>query len=224
MASRWKPFSSSVAEKVLISVTGLGLVLYLIVHLAGNLLLFLGPETFNGYAHALISNPLVVIVEVGLVAIFVVHVYKTAVMWWRNRKARPQAYHQKRWAGGPSRKSWASTTMIYTGIVTAAFVVLHVRSFRYGAYYQVAGSEVRDLYRLVIGFFQSPLNVVFYEICLVLLGFHLWHGFASAFESLGADRPGFTSKLLIASKVLAIVIGGGFLAIPLWVYFFGGRV
>ena len=224
MASRWKPLSSSVAEKFLIAVTGLGLLLYLVVHLAGNLLLFLGPERFNGYAHVLISNPLVVPVEIGLLAIFLVHVYKTTVMWWRNRAARPQDYYLKRWAGGPSRKSWASTTMIYSGALTAFFVVLHVRSFKYGAYYPVAGSEVRDLHRLVTEFFRSPLNVVFYEACLVFLGFHLWHGFASAFESLGADRPGFAPRLLLASKVLAIVVAGGFVAIPLWVHFFGGRV
>lgn len=224
MASRWKPLSSSVAEKFLIAVTGLGLVLYLAVHLAGNLLIFLGPERFNAYAHALISNPLVIPVEIGLLAIFLLHVYKTVVMWWRNRAARPQGYYQKRWAGGPSRKSWASTTMIYSGALTALFVVLHVRSFKYGSYYQAAGSEVRDLHRLVIEFFQSPVNVAFYEACLLFLGFHLWHGFASAFESLGADRPGFTPRVLAAGKLLAVVIGGGFLAIPLWVYFFGGRV
>lgn len=224
MASRWKPLSSSVAEKFLIAATGLALVLYLVVHLAGNLLLFLGPEQFNGYAHALISNPLVVPIEIGLLAIFLVHVYKAAVMWWRNRAARPEPYYRKEWAGGASRKSWASTTMIYSGALTALFVVLHVRSFKYGAYYAVAGSEVRDLHRLVVEFFQSPVNVVFYEACLLFLGLHLWHGFASAFESLGADRPGFAPRLLLASKLVAIVIGGGFLAIPLWVYFSGGRV
>lgn len=224
MASRSKPLSSSVVEKFLIAVTGLVLVLYLVVHLAGNLLLFLGPARFNAYAHALISNPLVVPAEIGLLAIFVVHVYKTVVMWWHNRAARPQGYYHKEWAGGPSRKSWASTTMIYTGALTALFVVLHVRSFKYGTYYEVAGSGIRDLHRLVIEFFQSPVNVIFYEACLVFLGFHLWHGFASAFESLGADRPGFAPRLLLASRLVAIVIAGGFLAIPLWVYFFGGAV
>ncbi len=224
MASRSKPLSSSVVEKFLIAATGLVLVLYLVLHLAGNLLLFLGPERFNGYAHALVSNPLVVPAEIGLLAIFLVHVYKTVVMWWRNRAARPLGYYRTEWAGGPSRKSWASTTMIYTGALTAVFVVLHVRSFKYGTYYPAAGSDVRDLYRLVIEFFQSPVNVIFYEACLVFLGFHLWHGFASAFESLGADRPGFAPRLLLASKLVAIVIAGGFLTIPLWVYFFGGAV
>ncbi|RPJ71161.1 MAG: succinate dehydrogenase cytochrome b subunit [Acidobacteria bacterium] len=222
MTPRWNAYSSSVAEKFLIALTGLALFLYLVVHMAGNALVFFGPETFNGYAHMLITNPLVIPAEIGLAAIFLLHVYKTAVMWWRNRAARPGGYVRRRWAGGPSRKSLASTTMIYTGVITAVFVVLHVRAFKYGAYYQVEGEEVRDLYRLVVEFFQSPLNVLFYEACLVLLGFHLWHGFSSAFESLGADAPRYTPRVLLLGKVLAVLIAGGFIAVPLWVYF-GGR-
>ena len=221
MKPRWNAYSSSVAEKLLIALTGLALFLYLVVHLIGNSLLFLGPATFNGYAHMLISNPLIIPVELGLAAIFVLHVWKTTVMWWRNRAARPESYYRKRGAGGPSRKSVASTTMIYTGALTALFVVLHVRAFKYGPAAELAGR--RDLHGLVFGYFQSPLNVAFYEVCLVLVGFHLWHGFASAFESLGADTPRFTPKVLLFGKVVAVVMMGGFVFIPLWAYFVGGR-
>jgi succinate dehydrogenase / fumarate reductase, cytochrome b subunit len=221
MKPRWNAYSSTVAEKLLIALTGLALVLYLVVHLIGNSLLFLGPTMFNGYAHALISNPLVIPIELGLAAIFILHVWKTAVMWLHNRGARPVGYYKKSWAGGPSRKSLASTTMIYTGTLTAIFVFLHVRMFKYGPAGEVAGQ--RDLYGLVTSFFQSPLNVAFYEVCLVLLGFHLWHGFSSAFESLGGDEPRFTPKLLLFGKVLAIVLAGGFVFIPLWALFAGGR-
>jgi succinate dehydrogenase / fumarate reductase cytochrome b subunit len=221
MMPRWKPLSSSVGEKLLIAVTGLALFLYLVVHLAGNTLLFLGPQTFNGYAHLLITNPLVIPVEIGLAAIFVLHVWKTVVMWWRNRQARPAPYYEKKWAGAPSRKSLASTAMIYTGLLTAVFVVLHVRTFKYGPAGDVAGQ--RDLFGLVTRFFHNPLNVAFYEVCLVLLGFHLWHGFASAFESLGVDEPRYTPRILLAGKVLAVVIAGGFVLIPLWAFFTGGR-
>jgi len=205
----------------LIAVTGLALFLYLVIHLAGNTMLFLGPETFNGYAHLLISNPLIVPVELGLAAIFVLHVWKTVVMWWRNRQARPVSYYQKRPAGGPSRKSLASSTMIYTGALTALFVVLHVWSFKYGPTGEVAGH--RDLYGLVTRFFGHPLYVAFYEACLVLLGFHLWHGFSSAFESLGGDEPRYTPRVILAGKILAVILGGGFAIIPLWVLFTGGR-
>jgi succinate dehydrogenase / fumarate reductase cytochrome b subunit len=221
MIQRWNPLSSSVGEKVLIALTGLALFAYLLVHLAGNSLLFLGPERFNGYAHLLISNPLIVPVEIGLAAIFVLHAWKTVAMWWRNRRARPDPYYQKRWAGAPSRKSVASTTMIYTGALTAVFVVLHVWTFKYGPAAEVAGQ--RDLYGLVTRFFSHPLSVAFYEVCLVLLGLHLWHGFSSAFESLGGDEPRYTPRVLLAGKILAVVIGGGFVFIPLWVFFTGGR-
>jgi len=221
MKPRWNAYSSTVAEKLLIALTGLALFLYLVVHLVGNSLLFLGPRTFNGYAHLLISSPVVLPVELGLAAIFVLHVWKTVAMWWRNRGARPDGYYRKRWAGGPSRKSLASTTMIYTGTLVAFFVVLHVRAFKYGPAAEVAGQ--RDLYGLLVGFFQRPLNVVFYEVCLALLGFHLWHGFSSAVESLGADDPRVTPKVLLLGKVLAVVIASGFLFIPLWAFFVGGR-
>jgi len=221
MIPRWNPLASSVAEKLLIAVTGLALFLYLMVHLAGNSLLFLGPEQFNGYAHLLISNPLIIPAEIGLAAIFVLHVWKTAVMWWRNRGARPEAYYQTEWAGPPSRKSIASTTMIYTGALTAIFVVLHVWTFKYGPTGEVDGH--RDLYGLVTRFFSHPLYVVLYEACLVLLGVHLWHGFSSAFESLGGGGPRCSPRVLLAGKVLAIIIGGGFVFIPLWVFFTGGR-
>ncbi len=221
--ARWDLSSSTVSTKLLIALTGLALVLYLIVHLAGNLIFFLGPASFNGYAHTLVSNPLILPVEIGLAAIFIVHIYEAVVMWLGNRSARPDRYYKKAWRGAPSRKSPASSTMIYTGLLTLLFVVLHVKTFRYGVYYQVANSEERDLYRLVREVFQNPVVVAFYELCLVLVGFHLWHGFASAFESLGVDQRRYTPRILLASKILAIVLGAGFLFIPLWIYFAGGR-
>jgi succinate dehydrogenase / fumarate reductase cytochrome b subunit len=95
--------------------------------------------------------------------------------------------------------------------------------FKYGTYYRVPGSEERDLYRLVLEFFHNPVNVGFYEACLVLLGLHLWHGFSSAMESLGIDHPRYTRGMLTVGKVVAILIGGGFCVIPVWVYVFGGR-
>ncbi len=222
MTTRWKPYSSTIVSKFLIAVTGLALIVYLVIHLAGNLLLFLGPETFNGYAHALVSNPLIIVIEIGLAAIFVLHIYETVVTWIGNRGARPEGYYQKAWARGASRKSVASTTMIFTGIVTAVFVVLHVRTFRFGVHYEVPGSGERDLYRLVMEVFSDPVSVVFYELVLVLVGLHLWHGFSSSLESLGGNHPRFTPAAIAAGRVVAIVLGGGFIVIPLWVYFFGG--
>jgi succinate dehydrogenase / fumarate reductase cytochrome b subunit len=212
-------FSSSVGTKVLIAVTGLGLFLYLILHLAGNLLVFAGPDIFNDYSHKLISNPLLVPAEIGLLAIFLLHVYKTVKMWIDNQRARPSRYEMKRMAGRTSRKGIASSTMIWTGVVTFVFVVIHLKQFKYGTYYQVTGTEARDLYRLEIELFRDPLIVGLYVVGMVLIGFHLRHGISSAFQSLGIDHPRHTRRILAAGMIVAIVIAGGFAAIPIWVYF-----
>ncbi len=223
MPPRSKFFASSLGTKILVAVTGLALFLYLILHLAGNLMVFAGSAVFNEYSHALISNPLVVPVEIGLLLVFLVHIFKAVRMTIDSRRARPVAYARTEWAGGRSRKSLASATMIVTGILLALFVVVHVKSFKFGSYYQVAGTEIRDLYRLELEQFSNPWIVAFYVVCMVVVGFHLWHGVSSAFQSLGADHPTYTPRIVLAGKLMAIVIGGGFLIIPLFVYFAGGR-
>jgi len=210
--------SSSVGTKLLIGVTGLLLFAYLVLHLAGNLILFAGQDTFNHYAHTLVSNPLVIPAEIALLILFAVHIYKTAVMWGGNRRARPVAYEKKSWAGHTSRKSVSSTTMIWTGLITLAFVIVHLVQMKFGAWYQIGDPPVRDLYRTVVEVFSSPLWVGVYVICMVLVGFHLRHGISSAFQSLGADHPIYTKRLTILGTVLAVLIGGGFAVIPIWVY------
>jgi len=133
-SSRLRVFDSSVGTKLLIAATGLFLVLYLIVHIAGNLMVFGGKAFFNRYAGTLESNPLIPLIELLLLAVFVGHIYKTVRMALANRAARPVAYVQKKSAGRTSRKTLASTTMILSGIWLLAFVVIHVKAFKYGAH------------------------------------------------------------------------------------------
>lgn len=220
MPSRFaRLFSSSVGTKLLIGLTGIGLFVYLILHLAGNALIFAGPELFNEYSHRLISNPLLIPIELGLLAIFVIHIYKTVRMYFANHAARPARYEKKEWAGHTSRKSIASTTMILSGLLILLFVVIHVKQFRFGSYYQtVAQADVRDLYRTEVEVFQQPLWVGFYVIATILVGFHLRHGVASAFQSLGLDHPLYTRKLTWWGIIFAVLIGGGLAFIPVWVY------
>jgi succinate dehydrogenase / fumarate reductase cytochrome b subunit len=215
--------TSTVSTKLLVGGTGLALILYLVVHLVGNLLILLGATTYNGYAAMLLRNPLLVPVEIGLAAIFILHVYKAVVMWWTNRKARPDRYYKKGWAGGPSRKTVASSTMVYTGLLTLGFIVLHVKAFKYGQPGEDPTTHQENLYGLVTGTFHDPLWVAFYEVCLIVLAFHLWHGFASAFESLGLHFSGANTGIVRLGKIVALLIAGGFLFIPLWAYFLGGR-
>ncbi len=212
-------FSSTVGTKLLIALTGLALVGFLVLHLAGNLLVLAGPTVFNAYSQRLVSNPLLVPAELGLLLVLLVHIYKTARMWLDSRDARPVGYAEKRWAGHTSRKSVASTTMILTGLITIAFLVLHLKTFKYGAYYTAPEIGVRDLHRLVIEVFASPLYVVFYVVCMALIGLHLRHGVSSAAQSLGLDHPRLTPGMRAGGTVLAFIIGGGFALIPVWIYF-----
>jgi succinate dehydrogenase cytochrome b subunit len=214
-----RTFSSSVGTKLVIGLTGLLLFTYLILHLAGNALIFAGPETFNEYSHTLISNPLVIPIELALLAVFLLHVYKTITMWIGNQQARPVKYAKKELAGHTSRKSLASSTMIASGLVIAFFVMIHVKQFKYGAWYQVADTDVRDLYRTEVEVFRQPLWVAFYVICTLIVGLHLRHGISSAFQSLGLDHPVYTRRLTMWGIIGAIVIGGGLALIPVWVYF-----
>lgn len=203
---------------MLIGFTGLLLFAYLILHLVGNLIVFGGQDAFNHYAHMLVSNPLVVPAEIALALFFVVHIYKTVTMWAANQRARPQGYQMKEWAGYKSRKSLASTTMIWTGLVILVFVVIHLAQMKFGAWYQIGDPPIRDLYRTEVEVFSSPLWVAIYVVCMVLVGFHLRHGISSAFQSLGASHPLYTKHLVVIGTILAILIGGGFAVIPIWVY------
>ena len=211
-------FSSSVGTKLLVGTTGLLLFAYLVLHLVGNLLVFAGQNTFNKYAHALVSNPLVVPAEIGLAAVFLLHVYKTVAMWLRNQAARPAGYEKKRWAGHTSRKSLSSTTMIWTGLIMLLFVGVHLQQFKFGAWYEVGDPPIRDLYRTEAETFTSPAWVAIYVFCMVLVGFHLRHGISSAFQSLGVDHPVYTKRLVLVGTIVAVAIAAGFAVIPIWVY------
>jgi succinate dehydrogenase / fumarate reductase cytochrome b subunit len=211
-------FSSSVGTKLVLGVTGLLLFAYLVVHLLGNLMVFAGQETFNHYAHALAANPLVVPAEIALLLLFALHIFKAVTMWTGNQRARPVSYRKKSWAGHTSRKSVASTTMIWTGLAILIFVVIHVAHIKYGAWYEIGDPPVRDLYRTEVEVFSSPLWVAAYVVSMVLVGFHLRHGFSSAFQSLGVDHPLYTKRLIVLGTTTAILIAGGFAIIPLWVY------
>src|SRR5437773_7410228 len=106
MASRLRVFRSSVGTKILIAATGLLLFLYLIIHIAGNLMVFLGRDTFNQYSHTLVNNPLVPVIEIGLAIVVLIHIFKTVTMYLDNRRARPVSYKRKKYAGPPSRKTF----------------------------------------------------------------------------------------------------------------------
>jgi len=199
--------------------TGLLLIGFLVTHLAANLLVLVDADAFNHYGHSLTSNPLIYIAEVGLIALFVGHFLTGFLVERGNRAARPSAYGNVQRAGGKSRKSLASSTMILSGIVMLVFVPLHVAFFKFGPYYEsTVQPGVRDLARLVIEEFGRPGVVAWYEFALFVLGAHAWHGIGSAFDSLGISHR---SWIATGSRVLAVVLFGGFMIIPAVIYFGG---
>lgn len=212
--------SSSVGSKILIALTGLGLSVFLVTHLAGNLLFLSGPETFNNYSHTLLSNPLIYVAEAGLIVIFLLHVFKSIAMFLGAQQARRHKYEARKWARAKSprsRKSVASSTMIVTGLITLLFLVTHLGTFKFGTYYESAAG-VRDLYRLQLEIFSHPGYVAFYMACMAVIFFHLWHGVTSAAQSLGVDHPQWTPVILVTGRVLAVALAGGFFVLPLYTF------
>ena len=107
--------------------------------------------------------------------------------------------------------------MIWSGLVILVFVIIHVKQFKFGSFYQVTDSDIRDLARTEIEVFQNPFWVALYVIGPLLVGLHLRHGFSSAFQSVGLDHPVYTRRLIAVGIVLAILIGVGLASIPIWV-------
>jgi succinate dehydrogenase / fumarate reductase cytochrome b subunit len=212
--------TSSIGRKLVMAITGLLMIGFLVTHMSANLLVIFDPEGYNAYSHALISNPLIYIAEFGLVALFVGHLISGFAVTLRNRKARPIAYGENNPAGHTSRKSLASTSMIISGVVLLVFVPLHILSFKFGTWYQSAGQpEVRDLHRLVMEEFQRPSFVIWYLAAMTVLASHAWHGFGSAFESMGIAQRGWIRG---AGQALTAILWAGFSAVPIYVYFLVG--
>ena len=220
-----RAFSSSIGSKFLIALTGLFLVIFLIGHLAGNLLFIAGPDAFNEYSHKLTSNPLVYVAELGLLVIFALHIIKTIALYAGSYAARPQGYAKKRWAktkSASSRKSVSSSTMILTGTITLLFVVTHLATFKFGTYYETPDG-IRDIYRLQLAVFSNPGYVAFYIVAMGVIVFHLWHGASSAMQSFGVNSPTWTPRLQWLGRGLAVIVGLGFALLPVYTFVLGGR-
>jgi succinate dehydrogenase / fumarate reductase cytochrome b subunit len=213
--------ASSIGRKIVMAITGLALIGFLVVHLAGNLLIFVGADAFNDYSHHLISNPLIYVAEAGLLVLFVSHFLSGFSVTLQSRAARPVPYVVKRRARHTSNKSIASSTMIFSGLLLLVFVPLHLWTFKFGPWYQTtSGPPERDLHRLVLEVFHNPLHVAWYEVAMVVIGFHLWQGFGSAFETLGI---GHRSAIRRTGEAFAVLLMAGFAVIPLAILFGGVR-
>ncbi|NDD92286.1 hypothetical protein EBZ37_09400, partial [bacterium] len=147
---------SSIGKKKLVGLTGLLISLFTLSHMAGNLLMFVGPDAYNTYSHKLVTNPAIYLAEAGLVAFFLIHIALTVQLTRANRAARPVGYAGS--ASGVKKTSFAAKTAILSGALLLAFVVLHLQTFKFGEVYTttVDGVEMRDIYRLVVEKFHQP--------------------------------------------------------------------
>jgi succinate dehydrogenase / fumarate reductase cytochrome b subunit len=216
---------STVGRKILNGLTGILLCIYILVHMAANTLIIFNPTAFNLYAHFLMSlGPLLIVIEILLLLVFVLHAFTAITVWWSKKKARPEGYAKVKSAGGPSRKTFASITMIYGGVLMIAFLVWHVATMKYGHHtvFVHNGSEMHNLYHTVVEQFTQAWVVIVYEFIMITVGFHLWHGFWSSFQSLGLNHPKYSPIIDAVGYVFAIVIAAGFLAVPPYIYFTGG--
>lgn len=217
--------TSTVGRKIVNGLTGVLLCIYILAHMVANTLIIFNPMGFNLYAHFLMSlGVLLIIIEILLVLVFVFHAITAISVWWSKQRARPENYHTVKSAGGPSRKTFSSMTMIYGGVLMVAFLVWHVATMKYGHHTTIVhdGTEMHNLYQTVVGQFTQAWVMIPYEIIMITLGFHLWHGFWSSFQSLGLNHPKYTPIIDAVGYIFAIVIAAGFLAVPPYIYFTGG--
>jgi len=208
-------FRSSIGKKILMSLTGLFLCSYLVIHLAGNLLL-LKPDSgagFDQYAELLPSLTIIKIIEYGLYAVFLLHMISGTVLWFQNRAARPQKYA----ANHPeANSSFFSRTMFLTGSIIFIFLVIHMKQFWVNSRFTT--EEHFSMYRAVTDVFSNGYYDVFYLIAMGLLAFHLRHGFQSAFQTFGLKATKLSGLIEALGVIFWLVIPVGFAIIP--VYFF----
>jgi succinate dehydrogenase / fumarate reductase cytochrome b subunit len=210
------------------ALTGIFLMLFLVIHLLGNLQLLKddGGEAFNTYAFFMTHNPLIKIISYSLYAFILWHAVQGIRLWQSNKASRGTARYAVNYSRPHER---ASRNMAWLGIVIFVFLILHMYQFwlqmKLGKLPAVEVEAythpVQNLYIPVAEAFQNPLYVVFYVICMAVVGFHLWHGFWSAFQSLGLNHRRYTPLIKGLGYLYSIGISLGFAVIPVWMYLAG---
>ncbi len=214
-------WQSSLGRKYLMSLSGCALFLFVVGHMVGNLQVFLGPEALNRYAHFLQSTPEILWpVRLGLLALVVLHGLTATRLWLDNRAARPQGYA----VADPVEASYASRTMVVSGVIVACFIVYHLLHFTLQSVpLNLTGTDFRqlhdasgrhDVYRMVITAFHQPWVSGFYVVAMGLLCLHLRHGIQAGFQSLGLRNDAWRDAIDRFAWGAAVVIFLGNCSIP----------
>jgi succinate dehydrogenase / fumarate reductase cytochrome b subunit len=217
-----RTFTSTLGRKFVMSLTGLFLCSFLVIHLVGNFQLFKSDNglAFNDYSHFMTHNPIIAILEWGLLIGFLIHILQSVVLTIQNRKARPVKYI----ANKPAKNStWYSRNMGIMGAIILVFLVIHLRNFffetRFTDYKHVDSAGMKDYYYEVVEVFKNGWYVALYVVSMAILAFHLLHGFQSAFQSLGLKHPKYSPLINAVGLIFSIVVPLGFMAMPLYFYF-----
>lgn len=218
--------TSSIGRKLIMSLTGLFLITFLIAHLLGNFQLLVddGGIAFNTYAKFMTTNPLIKFISYGLYIFILLHTIVGLMLWRKNKAAKGSKYAVS--PKGQADVTWASKNMALLGTFILAFLFLHMGDFWWKmkmdqlAYVDIDGEQVKDLYGRVKASFSELWIVIAYLFGLAVLSFHLWHGFQSAFQSLGINHPKYTPIIKGLGKIFSIVVPLAFAVIPVYYYLF----
>jgi succinate dehydrogenase / fumarate reductase cytochrome b subunit len=203
-----------VGKKFVMGLTGLLLCGFLATHLAGNLLLYVGADAYNKYAHTLHSQgALLLVAEVILYFLFIAHIYLAFHTSAVNRAARGQGYAVKKSKldAAPHTTSWPmhpEAWMFISGAIILFFLIVHVGQFAWELW--LPGPKGEEPFTKAIRILNDNVTAAIYLVGVLILGIHLWHGFASAFQSLGITHPRYAPLIKWAGVVFAVVIGLGF--------------
>ncbi|WP_276374116.1 succinate dehydrogenase cytochrome b subunit [Chryseolinea sp. H1M3-3] len=217
-----KLLSSTIGRKLLMALTGLFLILFLVVHLIGNLQLLKNDdgESFNVYAQFMTSNPLIMTISYVNYACILLHILWALLLTIGNKNARGgQGY-----AVIKNSSPWTSRNMGILGTFILIFLVIHLRGFWYEMHWggiptaNYDGVEVKNLYATVNEAYSNVWYVAVYVFSMLMLAFHLWHGFASAFQTLGLNHLKYNSLIANVGRAFAIIIPALFALIPIWMF------
>ena len=218
-------FNSSIGKKLIMSITGIFLMLFLLVHLTVNLMLMVGDgELFNRAAHFMGTNPAVKVIEPLLAIGFVFHIFYATYITLQNRRRRPIRYSTSAFN---EVTTWPAKNMYILGLTIFIFLIIHLTNFfwkiRFGTVETITyGNEIiPNIYALVSGLFINYWWYgVLYIVGAIALGLHLSHGFWSAFQTLGMNGTKWIKRLETLAYIYAIVIGTGFSMIPIYFFLF----
>lgn len=203
-------YGSTLGKKVLMAATGIVLFGFVVVHMLGNLQLYIGAEQLNHYAELLQKNRAVLwSFRAVLLFCVTVHIVAAAQVWWRSRTSRPVKYRVFR----PPGVDYAARTMAWSGPILAAFIVYHLLHLTVGSAHPefIRG----DVYHNVVSSFRSPVVATTYMVANALLALHLYHGLWSLFQTLGLDHPKLNPWRRRVAILFAVLIGVGNISMPL---------